>query len=196
MDRGRVIELGDPEHVGGSYLELNFSGGQLAEPVEHPLTRDGDPNRRGDGRADVLDLWFEDEHGAEVDHIAQNDDVIIKAVVAFHTEMEHPSLGIAVEDETQRVVFAANTLWSQEFTGVYRPGDRATLTLRFRNVLAPGRYSVSPAVGKRGSGLELADHRIRFRSFVSTGQLATGGLVDLDHEMTVTPGADREVTPA
>src|SRR3954452_11457800 len=63
MDRGRVIELGDPEHVGGSYLELNFSGARAAETPE-PLTRGGDPNRRGDGRADVLDLWFEDEHGA------------------------------------------------------------------------------------------------------------------------------------
>src|SRR3954470_15792953 len=59
MDRGRVVELGDPERVGASYLELNFSGGGLAEPVQEPPTRDGDPDRRGDGRADVLELWFE-----------------------------------------------------------------------------------------------------------------------------------------
>jgi ABC-type polysaccharide/polyol phosphate transport system ATPase subunit len=196
MDRGRVVELGDPEHVGGSYLELNFAGGQLAEEATHPLTRDGDPNRRGDGRADVLDAWFEDEHGAQVEAVPQNADVIIKAVVEFHSEMEHPSLGIAIEDETQRPVFAANTMWDQEFTGVYAPGDRATLTVRFRNVFAPGRYFLSPAVGRRGTGLELADHRIRFRSFVSTGQLVTGGLVDLDHEMTVTPGVERETARA
>ncbi len=189
MDRGRIVEIGDPERVGGSYLELNFSGGQVAEAA-HPLTRDGDPDRRGDGRADVVDAWLEDEHGVSVDVVPQHSDVIVKAVVEFHVAMEHPSLGIAVEDDQQRTVFAANTIWCNEFTGVYAAGERATLTVRFRNVFAPGRYFVSPAVGTRGTGLELCDHRIRFRSFVSTGPLATGGLVDLEHEMTVAAGAE------
>jgi ABC-type polysaccharide/polyol phosphate transport system ATPase subunit len=177
MDRGRVVELGDPEHVGGSYLELNFAGGQLTDEAAPP-TRDGDPNRRGDGRAAIVGAWVDD-------HVAQEDDVVVKVEIEFHVPMEHPSLGIAVEDEHQKIVFAANTIWSNEFTGTYEPGDRATLTVRFRNVLAPGRYFVSPAVGTRGTGLELCDHRIRLRSFVSTGQLVTGGLVDLEHEMTV-----------
>ena len=196
MDRGRIVELGDPEHVGGSYLELNFSGGQLAAPAETPAGRDGDPDRRGDGRADVVDAWFEDADGRSVDHVAQNRDVVVKATVEFHADMEHPSFGIAIEDEQQRMVFAANTLWTNENTGLYRAGDRATLTVRFRNVFAPGRYFLSPAVGSRGTGLELCDHRIRFRSFVSTGTLITGGMVDLEHEMTLSRGAEREVAPA
>ena len=188
MDRGRIVELGDPERVGGSYLELNFQGEQLAEPAESPPDA-GDPNRRGDGRAEIVDMWFEDAQGAPATHVAQNDDVVVKAVMRFHAPMEHPSVGIAVEDDQQRVVLACNTLWTDERTGVYEAGDEATVTLRFRNVFAPGRYFVSPAVAKRGTGLELADHRVRWKSFLSTGTLMTGGLVDLDHEMRVQRGA-------
>ncbi len=186
MDRGRIVELGDPEHVGGSYLELNFQGTQLAEPAAKD---EGDPDRRGDGRARIEDLWFEDEDGGPVTAVAQSDDVIIKAVVAFHEAMEHPSVGITVEDGDQKVVFAANSIWVDERTGSFAAGERATLTVRFRNVLAPGRYSVSPAVAKRGTGLELADHRIRFKSFVSTGTVVTGGLLDLDHDLFIERGA-------
>jgi ABC-type multidrug transport system ATPase subunit len=188
MDRGKVVEIGAPERVGDSYLELNFAG-RTDGPRGHDLVRDGDPDRRGDGRADVIDAWVDD-------HVPQNEDVVVKIVLEFHVEMEHPSIGVAITDENQRTVFAANTIWSNEFTGVYGPGDRATATLRFRNVFAPGRYYVTPAVGTRGTGLELCDSRMRFRSFVSTGPIATGGLVDLDHEMTVVRGAEREVTPA
>ena len=44
---------------------------------------------------------------------------------------------------------------------------------------------VSASVAARGTGLALADQRNRLRSFVSTGVLASGGLVDLDHELTI-----------
>jgi ABC-type polysaccharide/polyol phosphate transport system ATPase subunit len=188
MERGRVVDLGDPERVGAAYLELNFQGEQVAGDAT-PIPHADDPDRRGDGRAQIVDMWLEDEAGAPVAQVAQNDDVIVKAVVEFHADMEHPSIGFAVEDGEHRVVFACNTLWSQEHTGVFAAGDRATVSVRFRNVLAPGRYFVSPAIAKRGTGLELADHRMRFRSFVSTGTIASGGLVDLQHEISVARGA-------
>jgi ABC-type polysaccharide/polyol phosphate transport system ATPase subunit len=185
MERGEVVDIGDPERVGGSYLEINFRGEQLAEPVPVPE----DTDRRGDGRAEIVDMWFEDALGIPLTQSPQNDDIVIKAVVEFGEAMTHPSIGFAIEDAEHRVVFACNTLWTDEETGEYAAGDRATVSARLRNVFAPGRYFVSPAVAKRGTGLELADHRIRFKSFVSTGTIASGGLVDLAHEMTVVRGA-------
>ena len=188
MDRGRVVELGDPEHVGGSYLELNFQGEQLNESAGAP---EGDGSRRGDGRAEITRLWFEDAAGRPVTQIAQTKDLVIKVVMRFHVAMSHPVVGIAIEDEHQRQVFAANSAWVEEYTGEYAAGDEMTLSVRVRNVFVPGRYQVSAAVAKRGTGWELADHRIRFESFVSTGALHTGGIVDLDHEMQFVRGAER-----
>jgi ABC-type polysaccharide/polyol phosphate transport system ATPase subunit len=188
MDRGRIVELGDPEHVGGSYMELNFQGENLGEAAGAP---EGDGNRRGDGRAEITRLWFEDATGAPANQLAQNKDLVVKVQMRFNVAMSHPIMGIAIEDEDRRQVFAANSAWVDEFTGEYAAGDEMTLSVRVRNVFAPGRYHVSAAVAKRGTGWELADHRIRFGSFVSTGTLMTGGIVDLDHEMLFARGAER-----
>jgi hypothetical protein len=65
--------------------------------------------------------------------------------------------------------------------------------LRFANKFAAGRYYISPAIAKRGTGLELADHRVRFGTFVSSASAFTGGLVDLDHDIALRVGAE---TPA
>ncbi len=121
--------------------------------------------------------------------VAQQDEVLVKAVVAFHETMEHPSVGFAIEDDDHRVVFAANTQWTQERTGTFAAGDQATFSLRLRNVFSPGRFHVSCAVAGRGTGLDLADQRPRMRSFVSTGTRVSGGLVDLDHELVIERGA-------
>ncbi len=187
LDRGHVVELGEPEHVGSSYLEVNFQGEGLGTEAALP-EHEGDPDRRGDGRAQILDLWFEDVDGQPISVAPQHEEIVVKAVMEFRAPMKHPSMGFAVEDADQKTVLAANTLWVDENTGIYEPGDRATLVLRFRNDFTPGRYFVSPAVAKRGSGLELADQRVRFKSYVTTGTLVTGGLVDLDHDMHVERG--------
>jgi ABC-type polysaccharide/polyol phosphate transport system ATPase subunit len=189
MERGRIVDIGAPEYIGSEYLDMNFQAGGEAPPV--PAGTRPEEERHGDGRALITDCWLEDEHGEPLgENIPHGTEIVLKAVIEFHAEMEHPSVGVAVESDDHRMVFGANTLWVDERTGVYRPGDRATAILRFRNRFAGGRYYVSPAVAKRGTGLELADQRRQYLSFVSTTSVLTGGFVDLDYDMTLRPGAE------
>ncbi len=188
MERGRIVSLGDPELVGSQYLELNFNREERdGAPDEGPAAPPVD--RFGDGRARIENVWIEDARGEPQTTIPHGEEITVRATIKFQAAMEHPSVGIALENEEHRYVFAANSIWVDERTGVYGPGDRATLSVRFRNVFAPGRYFVSPAVAARGTGLELADHRPRLLSFVSSGAVVTGGIVDLDHELRLTAGA-------
>src|SRR3954454_23553154 len=65
LEHGKMVELGDPEHVGNRYLELNFSEDARAaeageEATEQHEERVEEPIRYGDGRAEILDAWFED----------------------------------------------------------------------------------------------------------------------------------------
>ncbi|MEA2167616.1 MAG: type transport system ATP-binding protein [Solirubrobacteraceae bacterium] len=186
LERGSLIEIGDPEHVGASYMELNFQGQTIGG--EAALGENTDHNRHGDGRARITDVWIEGEDGATVETVAQGHDVIVRAIVEFSEAMEHPTIGLKVEDANHRIVFAANSVWDDAETGVYGPGDKCTVTLRFRNVFTPERYYVTPAVASRGATLDVADERVRVKSFVSTGPVNTGGLVDLDHDLVVEPG--------
>jgi ABC-type polysaccharide/polyol phosphate transport system ATPase subunit len=181
MERGRVMSIDDPDLVGSQYLELNF----------RPEQRDGGQvtsDRFGDRRALITDLWLEDAHGSAVTAVTQGEDVTVRVNLAFNAHMEHPSIGFSLDNDEHRVVFNADSIWAEERTGIYDPGDRATLTVRFRNLLAPGRYFLSPYVAARGSTLELADHRPRMVSFITTGAKITGGMVDFDHRFEIARG--------
>ena len=58
LEQGNVVEYGDPTLVSRRYDQLNFARGT-------DVRRGGDDDglRRGDGSAEVVDAWFEDEHG-------------------------------------------------------------------------------------------------------------------------------------
>jgi ABC-type sulfate/molybdate transport systems ATPase subunit len=210
MERGRIIDIGPPERIGSEYLDMNFAAQAVGiSAVEAPAldvaadeeipasapalsrTRPGE-ERYGDGRATIEDCWLEDERGNPLpENVPQGIDLVLKATIRFHVDMEHPSVGVAIENEDRRMVFGANTIWVNERTGNYKAGDSATMTLRFRNSFAGGqRFFISPAIAKRGTGLELADQRVRYRSFVPTGAYVTGGLVDLDYDMQLKTGAE------
>jgi ABC-type polysaccharide/polyol phosphate transport system ATPase subunit len=202
IERGRIVDIGPPERVGSRYLDLNFAAQSVGAPTAEPepvqeaapsdagATLPGE-ERHGDGRATIEDCWLEDERGNPLpEMIPQGIDLVLKATIRFNVAMEHPSVGVAIENEDRKMVFGANTIWVNELTGVYKAGDYATLTLRFRNTFAGGqRFFISPAIAKRGTGLELADQRVRFRSFVTSTAVVTGGYVDLDYDMTLQPGA-------
>ena len=112
----------------------------------------------------------------------------MRANIEFAATMQHPTVGISVENEEHRCVFMANSIWQSERTGVFEAGEHMTISVRFRNLLGPGRYFLSPAGATRG-GLEIADHRPRALSYVTTGTRTTGALVDLDHELRVERGS-------
>jgi ABC-type polysaccharide/polyol phosphate transport system ATPase subunit len=189
MERGKIVDLGAPERIGAGYLDMNFQATK-DEPAPAPPEPDPGEERHGNGRAEITDCWLEDEHGEPLaENIPHGKEIVLKALVKMHDEMKHPSVGIAFETDDRRMVFGANTIWVNERTGIYQAGDTATVTLRFRNHFASGRIFISPAIAKRGSGLELADQRVRFRSFVSTTPFDTGGMVDLNYDMELAPGA-------
>jgi ABC-type polysaccharide/polyol phosphate transport system ATPase subunit len=211
MERGRIVNIGPPERIGSEYLDMNFAahsiGVSAVEPVEPEdddeaadstpalsRSRPGE-ERYGDGRATIEDCWLEDERGEPLgESLPQGIDLVLKATIRFHVDMEHPSVGVGIENEDRRMVFGANTIWVNERTGVYKAGQFATMTLRFRNTFAGGqRFFISPAIAKRGTGLELADQRVRFRSFVTSAVVVTGGFVDFDYDMELRAGA--QVSP-
>jgi ABC-type polysaccharide/polyol phosphate transport system ATPase subunit len=182
LERGHVVDIGQPDRIGAEYLDMNFAASRAQAS---PLGAAGE-ERYGDGRARITALWLEDERGEPLpESVPQGAEVVLKAQIEFHADMDQPAIGVAVETDDRRMVFAANSIWVDERTGSYRAGERATLTLRFCNRFAVGRYYISPAVATRGTGREVVDHRVRFGTFVSTGAFATGGLVDLDYDLSL-----------
>jgi ABC-type multidrug transport system ATPase subunit len=206
LEHGRVVELGDPEHVGNRYLELNFSEQArevekiAAQAEEHGVLEpapDAAPSdavhehgesepaeaRFGDGRAEILEAWFEDEDGARAETLHTGRDCTLVARVRFHAEIENPLFGINVQNGHRDNLISASNLWTDPRCGTFHADDEVIFRVRFQNVLAPDRYYVTPAVARHGGAW--IDRRERFVSIVVTGTRNTDALIDPPYEVTI-----------
>jgi ABC-type polysaccharide/polyol phosphate transport system ATPase subunit len=181
LEEGRVVELGDPRRVRRHYEQLNFQ-----KPAEE---RDELPPHVGDGAAAILESWFEDEHGARSAMIGHDAACAVGMRVRFREDAEDPIFGAVVTDERHRVVFAATSASSEARSGSFSAGQEIDVRLRFHNVLASGRYFVSPQVAYRGTGQRLMDHRENGATVVVTGGREGSGTIDLPHTVDISPAA-------
>lgn len=202
LEHGRPVELGDPELVGNRYLELNFSEqarevakaeaageeGVHQQQLEEtpPEQAEAAERRYGDGQAEIVEAWFEDEQGSRVDTLQTGRPCTFAAVVLFNDRVENPLFGINVQNSHRDHLLSASNLWSSPRCGTFDAGEHVTVRIRFDNVLAPDRYYVTPAVARHGGAW--IDRRERMLTVVVTGTRSTDALLDLPYDMDIERG--------
>jgi ABC-type polysaccharide/polyol phosphate transport system ATPase subunit len=188
LERGRPVMIDATERVASRYFELNFNK-QAAAPAEGEI--EAPPARRGDGSAEILGGWFENERGERLDGASQGARTLLCARVRFHDDVRDPHFGFTVIDGDHHLVFAASSVWQGTPTGRFGAGDEVTLRLAFENWLAPGRYFAAASVARQGSGQDVLDYREQLASVVVSGTRPGGGLVDLPHDLRIERTARR-----
>jgi ABC-type polysaccharide/polyol phosphate transport system ATPase subunit len=178
LERGRVVTIGDPDEVARRYIRVNF-------PELAPTGADVDPGILGDRAAYVVETWFEDESGEPREYLPHEAEAAFCARIRFAHPVIDPSFALLLKDAHGRPVFATSTIWNEERTGSFRPGEEIVFGVRFENLLAPGRYYATVQVAERGSGKALIDERDRAATMVSTGERETEGVVTLPHSTRV-----------
>src|SRR5215211_4362580 len=83
LERGEQRLIGDPERVAAEYVEINFgrdrtAGGRGAEQ----------PERYGDGTAEIVEAWFADGDGEPADALRHGEPCSFCARVRFHGDVE------------------------------------------------------------------------------------------------------------
>jgi ABC-type polysaccharide/polyol phosphate transport system ATPase subunit len=189
LERGEMVMLDTADDVANRYFELNF-GGTRRE------TEGAEAGRRGDGSVEILESWFEDEHGEPTDTLRQGRPCACATRIRFLADAHDPSLATLFEDGEHRPVFAASTMWHEEHTGTFAAGEEIVFRVAFDALFAPGRYFATATVARRAGGADVHDRRERLASVVVTGSRAAGGLVDLPHDVRVerAPAADAVAT--
>ena len=205
LENGRVVEIGDPEHVGERYLELNFSedarkearveietregpGDAVEEVAPEPTVggaerSDGEaPTRYGDRRAEIVEAWFEREDGTRTTILPTGRPFRFAARAHFNEDVEDPLFGVIFHDPRGIYVMSASSLWTHPQLGTRRAGDEVVYRIAYDNVLAPGRFLVSPAVACHGHWL---DRRDRMLSVMVTGTRETEGVADPPYEFDI-----------
>jgi ABC-type polysaccharide/polyol phosphate transport system ATPase subunit len=195
LERGRMVELGEPDDVGARYIDMNFS--EVArDDAEHEREQPS-TERMGDGRAEVVEAWFEDETGDRATVVPAGGRCAFVARVRFVEPVDDPLFGVVLQDDRRETILAASTLWSDPQPGHFSPGEEVSYRVTFENLLVPGRYEATPAVARQGGGIAWIDRRERFVSLLVSGQARTDAVVDLPYEVQLrrssTPRAPEEV---
>ena len=210
LERGHIDMVGDPHEVGLRYLELNFAredGGRETEQARReaeegareaedgalePEDEEAPPDRFGDGRAEIVEAWFEDGQGRRVGALPSGRRASFVARAIFRDDVFDPILGFALQNSEQQTVLAASTLMLNPRLGSFHAGEEVTLRIAFDNVFRPDRYYATPAVAHAGTGLAWLDRRERFAEVVVTGTSRTDAIVDLPCEVVLhRSGAER-----
>jgi hypothetical protein len=114
----------------------------------------------------------------------QGEPCVIHVEVQFHAATSNPIFGIALRSEAGQPVFASSTKADEIETGEFGAGDTATVTFRFDNWLAPGRYRLSATVARDGIGDDLFDLHADSSIYVLADHPGGGG-VDFPHQIEI-----------
>jgi ABC-type polysaccharide/polyol phosphate transport system ATPase subunit len=180
MERGRVVDIGDPGSIARQYNQLNFR--QVREDAK---AHGGPANLQRSAVAEVVNAWFESPDGEKLVSMAQGATCCIGIDVRFHADAIDPIYAVALRDELGHTAFATDTQPSYGPTGQFRAGELAVIRLRFENWLAPGRYALSASVSRDGLGADAYDLRENISSIIVHATHSGGGAVDLPHEFEI-----------
>jgi ABC-type polysaccharide/polyol phosphate transport system ATPase subunit len=205
LEHGRVVEIGDPEHVGNRYLELNFSqearaAEQLAAEAEQSgedtarrLAASGAPTetlpgaeehkREGSGEAEIVEVWFENEQGEHAELLPTGQRCSVAMRVRFDQRVQDPLFSFNLHNSHRDHLLAASNLWSEPHSGSFQAGEQAVFRVGFENVLAPDRYQLTPAVARSGGAW--IDRRERMSSIVVTGTHGSDALLELPFDVKI-----------
>ena len=180
LERGRVVDIGEPHRIANEYLDVNF---QQERPKERPASQEAD--RFGDQRAEIVEAWFEDEHGMRTAQLHTGRRCAFGARVRFNETIEDPLFGFVLQNSQKTTVLQASTLDQGRTTGRYDAGSEIEFKISFDNVFAPDRYFATPAVARGGGMIAWIDRREQFASVVVTGTRDTDAVVDIPFQIDI-----------
>jgi ABC-type polysaccharide/polyol phosphate transport system ATPase subunit len=191
LENGKAVELGDPEHVGNRYLELNFSeqaraaeADETPEPVvEEEATEEAQaPVRYGDGRAEIVEAWFEDADGRRTDVLQHGKQATFAAKVRFSETLEDPLIGLNLVNSHRDHCLSASNVKGPKL-GTCRAGQELTFRIGFECIFTPDRYFATPAIAA-GPGAWI-DRRERFVDVMVMGLDRSDSIVTIPYEVTI-----------
>jgi hypothetical protein len=180
LDHGEPVVQGDPQLVSRQYDSLNFS--------RQADVKGDDTLRRGDGSAEVLDAWVEDEHGLRTATVERGRPCTLRVSAQLRRDVDDPILGITLGTEHVPHLFTTTTDVNGP-TGSFPDGERLDLVVDLELTMAPGRYSLSPFVADSKGGRPLMDQRESLSSITVTGTRANQSLIGLEHTVRLERGA-------
>lgn len=174
MDRGRMVQIGEPRAIGRAYHKLNF--GQL--PHEAPVE-----DRNASGTA-IAEAWFENAAGEHITSSSQEEPISMCFEVRFGEDLDNPVFAATLRTELGHTIVVARSDQHGGSSGSYRVGETAVAHFSLPSWLTPSRYMLTPSLAHEGTGDNALALVEDMTSIVIHGN-ASGGILELPIEARI-----------
>jgi len=164
LDKGRLVEVGDPERVISQYLaamtqkDSRYLRHQAHDEQKHPAGRrvlapeivETIPNidyRYGDGRAKVIGIAVLNEQGRPLHQLEPATRIVVRISVRAHEPVAVPNVGFMLRNQLGVDFSGTNTIREGCRLEPMQPGDVYTVDFHLDlPELYPASFSFSPAI--------------------------------------------------
>ncbi len=179
LEHGQLVASGDPQLVGDSYLDLNFSDSARAR-VASGAGGTASSESFGDGRAVIEAIWFELQSGETATTLPNGSRATFTMQVRFTDRVQNPVFSVTLRNSSGIPLLSASSAWGTERSGSFRRDQTVLWKASFDNPLGPDRYTVSPSVTLEGGAVLALTEKMS--TVVVTRSEPTGTLVDIPFE--------------
>jgi hypothetical protein len=183
MERGGMVQIGEPRAIGRAYHKLNF--GQL--PHEAPA------EDHSSSATTIADAWFQSASGERVSSCDQEDSLSMCFEVHFGEDLVDPVFAATLRTELGHTIVVARsdrsraTLASGSHprfgqhganSGSFKTGEIVIASFAIPNWLTPSRYTLTPSLAREGTGANALALVEDMTSVVVHGT-TSGGILEL-----------------
>jgi ABC-type polysaccharide/polyol phosphate transport system ATPase subunit len=174
MERGAMVQIGDPRTIARAYFKLNFGQLPHAVPAE-TSARD---------ETVIADAWFEDANGERVTSASQEERLTMCFEVRLAEDLVDPVFASTLRTEIGHTIIVARSDQHGERSGSFRSGEAVIARFDLPNWLTSSRYTMTPSLAREGTGEE-ALALVEDMSSIMIHGTATGGIVEVPIEVRI-----------
>jgi ABC-type polysaccharide/polyol phosphate transport system ATPase subunit len=174
MERGSLVEIGDPRTIGRAYHKLNF--GQL--PHEAP------PEAEGAGGTAIADAWFQNASGGRITSAGQDERLSMCFEVRFAEDLSDPVFAATLRTELGHTIIVARSDQHGLQSGEFKAGETVIATFDLPNWLTSSRYTLTPSLARAGTG-EDALALVEDMASIMVHGTTSGGVLELPVEWEI-----------
>jgi ABC-type polysaccharide/polyol phosphate transport system ATPase subunit len=174
MERGAMVQIGDPRTIARAYFKLNFGQLPHAAPSEQPA----------EGATVIVDAWFESAGGERVTSASQEERLSMCFEVRFAEEMLDPVFAATLRTEIGHTIIVARSDQLGRRSGSFAAGETVVARFEVPNWLTSSRYTLTPSVARQGTGEEAVALVEDMCSIMIHGN-ASGGIVEVPIEVRI-----------
>jgi ABC-type sulfate/molybdate transport systems ATPase subunit len=174
MERGRMVQIGEPRSVGRAYHKLNFGHLPHEAPTEE-LASSGTV---------IAEAWFQGADGARVTSASQDERLSMCFEVRIAEDLTDPVFAATLRTELGHTIIVARSDQHGQRSGSFKAGETVVAQFDLPNWLTSSRYAMTPSVAREGTGKDALAVVEDMASVLIHGD-ASGGILELPIDVKI-----------